>query len=45
LKAKITDLEENKTIMPVEVNPKETSRASAYELWMQVPGKPAERNE
>ena len=23
--------------MPVEVNPKETSRASAYELWMQTP--------
>ena len=23
--------------MPVEVNPKETSRASAYELWMQAP--------
>ena len=23
--------------MPVEVNPKETTRASAYELWMQAP--------
>jgi len=23
--------------MPVEVNPKETSRASAYELWTQAP--------
>ena len=23
--------------MPVEVNPKETSRASAYELWMHAP--------
>ncbi|MCR5272895.1 MAG: chloramphenicol acetyltransferase, partial [Lachnospiraceae bacterium] len=23
--------------MPVEVNPKETSRAFAYELWMQAP--------
>lgn len=23
--------------MPVEVNPKETSRASAYELWMRAP--------
>ena len=23
--------------MPVEVNPKETSRASAYELWLQAP--------
>ena len=23
--------------MPVEVDPKETSRASAYELWMQAP--------
>ena len=23
--------------MPVEVNPKDTSRASAYELWMQAP--------
>jgi hypothetical protein len=28
LKAKITDLEEKRTIMPVEVNPKETSRAA-----------------
>ncbi len=24
-------------MMPVEVNPKETSRASAYELWLQAP--------
>ena len=23
--------------MPVEVSPKETSRASAYELWIQAP--------
>ena len=31
--------------MPVEVNPEETSRAIAYELWMQeVLGKSAERN-
>ena len=31
--------------MPVEVNPEETSRALAYELWMQeVLGKSAERN-
>ena len=31
--------------MPVEVNPEETSRALAYELWMQeVLGKSTERD-
>ena len=37
-KTKRKNLEENEIIMPVEVNPKETNRAFAYELWMQVPG-------
>ncbi len=31
------DLEVNGIFMPVEVNPKETSRASAYEMLMQAP--------
>ena len=36
-KTKIKDLEGNRIIMPVEVDPKETSRASAYKLWLRAP--------
>ena len=37
VKTKRKDPEVQEIIMPVEVNPKEISRASAYELWMHAP--------